>query len=219
MSMHHIGRKAEVRLTRTEVQAGSAGSVAAAAMGGDRSAIQALWQEHRRWIAAVLLAYKPRSVELDDLLQEVAMTLVAKIDTLRQETNVRAWLRAVAINAARAAGRNERSRPMLYTDHVGIEVASSDQSSFSHSDHSERMMKIASHLPEAYREPLMLKAVHGMRSRQIAEILGIPEATVDTRISRARRMVREQARLQDRDMMVAADVKARTDEVSNESAT
>jgi DNA-directed RNA polymerase specialized sigma24 family protein len=41
----------------------------------------------------------------------------------------------------------------------------------------------------------MLKAVHGMRSRQIAEILDIPEATVDTRISRARRMLRESAAL------------------------
>ena len=52
-------------------------------------------------------------------------------------------------------------------------------------------MRLAAQLPDAYREPLLLKAVHGMRSRHIAEIMGIPEATVDTRVSRARRMLRE----------------------------
>ena len=39
----------------------------------------------------------------------------------------------------------------------------------------------------------MLRAVHGMRGRHIAEILSLPEATVETRIARARRMLRELA--------------------------
>jgi RNA polymerase sigma-70 factor (ECF subfamily) len=168
-------------------------------MRGDRSAIAALWQEHRRWIAAVLLAYKPQSEDLEDLLQEVAMTLVTKINTLREESNVRAWLRAVAVNVARAAGRIERSRPRLRLvgDDGELPLMSRDDERIDHGldDNSQRVLALASQLPEAYREPLMLKAVQGMRSRQIAEILGIPEATVDTRISRARRMLREQARL------------------------
>ena len=46
-------------------------------------------------------------------------------------------------------------------------------------------------LPESYREPLLLRAMNGMRSRQIAEILAIEPATVDTRIARARRMLQE----------------------------
>ena len=174
-------------------------SLTAAAMRGDRSAIAALWQEHRRWIAAVLLAYKPQSEDLEDLLQEVAMTLVTKINTLREESNVRAWLRAVAVNVARAAGRIERSRPRLRLvgDDGELPLMSRDDERIDHGldDNSQRVLALASQLPEAYREPLMLKAVQGMRSRQIAEILGIPEATVDTRISRARRMLREQARL------------------------
>ena len=39
----------------------------------------------------------------------------------------------------------------------------------------------------------MLRAVHGMRGRHIAEILDLPEATVETRIARARRMLRDLA--------------------------
>lgn len=166
----------------------------AAAMRGDMVAVAALWQEHRRWIAAVILAYKPRSEDLDDLLQEVAMTLVAKINTLREESNVRAWLRAVAINVARAAGRIERARPVLRLDAMGTNGAAlAADPAIEFDDHSQRVLDLAAQIPETYREPLMLKAVQGMRSRQISEILGIPEATVDTRISRARRMLRERA--------------------------
>jgi RNA polymerase sigma-70 factor (ECF subfamily) len=168
-------------------------------MQGDQSALSALWQEHRRWIAAVILAYKPRSEDLEDLLQEVAMTLVTKINTLREESNVRAWLRAVAVNVARAARRSERSKPVvrLASDHQEAPVMASHVEAIESrlDDHSQRVLANLSSLPDAYREPLLLKAVQGMRSRQISEILGIPEATVDTRISRARRMLREQARL------------------------
>src|SRR5205085_1176651 len=62
------------------------------------------------WVAAILLAHKPRDLELDDLLQDVAMTFVRTISTLRDGAVLRPWLRTVAINAARATGREERRR-------------------------------------------------------------------------------------------------------------
>lgn len=161
-----------------------------------RASLQASWNEHRRWIAAVLLAYKPRSADLDDLLQEVAMTLVSRINTLRDQANLRAWLRTVAINAARAAARTQKNRPTVslnghahsdQTIHPVTEPTAHVQST----DEQRRVMDAIAQLPDAYREPLMLKAVQGMRTRQIAHTLGIEEATVDTRVSRARRMLRD----------------------------
>ena len=43
---------------------------------GDIGAQQELWRAHRRWVAAIILAHRPRSVEVDDLMQEVALKLV-----------------------------------------------------------------------------------------------------------------------------------------------
>jgi RNA polymerase sigma-70 factor (ECF subfamily) len=166
-----------------------AGEVVAAAARGDREAIRAVWQEHRRWVAAVLLAHKPRHVELEDLLQDVAMTLVSKIDTLRDASNIRAWLRTVAINAARASARGPRLRlaGAVADDADSVPAVSPPPAG----DESQRVLALTAALPEPYREPLMLRAVHGMRSRDIAQTLGINEAAVDTRIARARRMLRE----------------------------
>ncbi len=54
-------------------------------------------------------------------------------------------------------------------------------------------MDLASQLPDGYREPLLLKALHDLSYREIGEILDLPETTIETRIARGRRQLRELA--------------------------
>jgi RNA polymerase sigma-70 factor (ECF subfamily) len=154
--------------------------------------VRAVWHEHRRWVAAVLLAYKPAHAELDDLLQDVAMALVKNIAELRDQRNARAWLRTVAINAARAAARPGRNRPMLRLasddDHVGAGAVCDPLAS---GDEARRLLEFACELPGEYSEPLLLRSIHGMSAREVAAILDISEVAVHNRVSRARRMLRE----------------------------
>jgi len=88
--------------------AGDGQSPAAAAVRGDPAAVREVWQEHLRWVAAILLAHKPREMELDDLLQEVAAIVVAKVGELRDAGALKPWLRTVAISVARTAARRKR---------------------------------------------------------------------------------------------------------------
>jgi RNA polymerase sigma-70 factor (ECF subfamily) len=164
----------------------------AAAMAGDTDAMRALWERHRRWVAAVLLAHKPGFEDLEDLLQEVAMTFVSKIDTLRDEAGFRAWLRTIALNAARAAGRKGKYRPRAgLPPHDHLPGAGGSDHRIERDEQLRDILGRVAQLPEAYRQPLLLRAMKGMRSREIAELLDIPPATVDTRIARARRMLRD----------------------------
>jgi RNA polymerase sigma-70 factor (ECF subfamily) len=176
----------------------------AAAIRGDSDAVRALWQENRRWVAAVLLAHKPRQAELEDLLQDVAMTFVRTISRLRDEAMFRPWLRTVAINAARAAGRStKRQRAKLgwritgedQKDDGGAAAPPGEEPAHTAEQHEEsgRLTRLAARLPEGYREPLILKAVRGMSYRQIGALMGLPETTIETRIARGRRMLREMA--------------------------
>lgn len=162
----------------------------------DPAGLEAVWQTHRRWVAAILLAHKPREVDLEDLLQEVAMKLVANSETLRDPRAVRGWLRQVALNVARTSGRRQTVRRGAFNDHADAEGAADggrvDAARVEAREQGRRALEIARTLPDAYREVLVLRAVRGLSYKQIGEILDVPVTTVETRLARARKMVREE---------------------------
>lgn len=154
-------------------------------------------------MAAVILAHKPRWAETDDLLQDVAATLVRKIGQVREEAAFRPWLRTVAINIARAAARGQHHEPLSFSSAVTggrgePELAAGPARDVPTDDEARvegrRLLELAGQLPEGYREPLLLRCLHDMSYRQIGVIVGLPETTIETRIARGRRMLRELAR-------------------------
>lgn len=182
------------------------------AIRGDQEALRDLWHEHRRWVAAILLAHMPRTgvaggggPELDDLLQEVAVTVVAKVSGLRDEAAFKPWLRAVAMSVAKTSGRRVKVRRAGWLKLVGFSGA--DRAGRDHAEQDDgpgsaraqvlaegrRLMELAAELPDGYREPLLLKCVQGMSYKQIGRVMGLPDTTIETRIARARRMLREKA--------------------------
>lgn len=185
----------------------TAGSILVAqAIAGDKAALRALWETHRRYAAAVILAHKPASADLDDLLQDVATTVVAKISTLDSPAAFLGWLRMVSLNVARLAGRKHaaaRIVAILDGHSAPPEPATSDDSatpagSALQTDSAFSLLSYAAQIPDEYREPLLLKSLRNLSYRQIAAAMDLSETTVETRIARARRMVRELATRADR---------------------
>jgi RNA polymerase sigma-70 factor (ECF subfamily) len=169
----------------------------ASAMAGDRDALRRVWQEHRRWVAAILLAHKPRQADLEDLLQTVSLQLCRKIGEVRDPEAFRPWLRMVAVNAARADGRKttrHRHGWLRLVGRSGPEQGSDAEPGRAEAlERGQRLMDLARRLPEGYREPLLMRCVKGMSYRQIGEAMGLPDTTIETRIARGRRMLRELA--------------------------
>jgi len=174
--------------------------------------LREVWADNRRWVAAILLAHKPKDVELDDLLQDVAMTLVRRFHDVRDPSKIRPWLRTVAINAARATARKRKVRLRLVSSGADVEqeAAPMDQGeSESLKDDAQRALEAAQRLHPDYREPLLLRCVRGMSYQRIAQTLDLPVTTIETRIARARRMVREE---------IEFDVDAATMRVTNKQS-
>ena len=172
---------------------------------GDREAQQELWRAHRRWVAAIILAHRPRTVEVEDLLQDVAVKFVSKIHTLRDDRAFRPWLRQIALNVCRGAARSTKSLLRFagpYRDDTDkVEPGSiSEPVSPDHDaphqlaqlDAAQRLLEQALSLPMTYREPLLLRCVRALSYQQISEVLDLPITTVETRLARARRMLREE---------------------------
>lgn len=176
--------------------------LAGRAIGGDEAALRQLWAEHRRWVAAVLLAHMPKTAELDDLLQEVAVAVVAKVSGLREAAAFKPWLRAVAISIAKTTARRSNVRKagfLRVASFAGRDEREDGSAAVAGPGQREvlregrRLLELSGDLPDGYREPLLLKCVQGMSYRQIGRVMGLPETTIETRIARARRMLRERA--------------------------
>ncbi|MBX3382706.1 MAG: sigma-70 family RNA polymerase sigma factor [Phycisphaeraceae bacterium] len=173
------------------------------AMSGERGAVEEVWRLNRRWVAAILLAHKPRWAEVEDLLQEVAISLVRKVHEVREAKAFRPWLRTVAVNVALAAARSGKRRAgesRLNTGEGHDDAVMGHRREdlpppeiLSDSEQGSRLMALAMELPDGYREPLLLKAVQGLSYREIGEILDLPETTIETRVARGRRMLRDLA--------------------------
>lgn len=175
------------------------------ARAGDRDAQQEVWIAHRRWVAAIILAHRPRSIEVDDLMQEVALKIVTKFSTLRDPGAFKPWLRQIVINLCRGAARSLRPTLHLSTserddaqrpdpNRIGMPSVSDERSvgQVEQWDAAEKLLSQAMTLPPEYREPLLLRCVRSMTYRQISEIMQLPVTTIETRLARARRMLREE---------------------------
>jgi RNA polymerase sigma-70 factor (ECF subfamily) len=161
----------------------------ARAASGDRAALEEVWASNRRWIASVIAAHAPRSADVEDLLQEVAATFVAKCKDVRDAASLRGWLRVVAVNVARMAARSQaaETRAVRAVAHAGGEpVAKADAGRG-----AAEMLALLERLPSQFAEPLLLQATQGLSQRQLAQLLGVPETTVETRLARGRRMLRQ----------------------------
>lgn len=190
-----IARLAEVRLFSRATE-------------GDRTAMEAVWRANRGWLAGVVAAHAPRGADVEDLLQEVAATFVAKSREVRDALSLRGWLRTVAVNAARIAARSQRieRRSLAQVAHAlpgmraerpdailsgtrkagGIEAERVEAERVE----AEELLALLREIPAIYAEPLLLQAVRGLSQRGIAELLEVPETTVETRLARGRRMLR-----------------------------
>lgn len=155
------------------------------AIEGDADALEALWRDHRAWVASVVLASLPREAELDDALQEVALAMVRSIATLQEPEAFSAWLRELARRTTQAGGRRASARRRRDSN-LQVQRASE------HKDHEPltELRAMVQDLPEDYREVLLLRG-QGLAIRAIGEIVGAPERTIETRLRRARRMLRE----------------------------
>ncbi|MEM7229737.1 MAG: sigma-70 family RNA polymerase sigma factor [Planctomycetota bacterium] len=173
------------------------------AQAGDLDAQQQLWRQHRRWVAAIVLAHRPRGIDVDDLMQDVAVKLISRIETLREPEAFRPWLRQIILNVCRGAAR--QLKPTLSLSGAGTDdgddrrdaiVPVSAEPSVDRTvgtpDVADRLMRQAMTLPAEYREPLLLRCVRSLTYQQIAAILELPVTTIETRLARARRMLREE---------------------------
>src|SRR5215467_13664150 len=180
-------RRAVIAQPATETSADDA--LVSAARAGDRSAFGLLYDRYARTVHGILLCRVPPR-EVDDLVQEVFLLALRKLDSLRDITRFGAWLSAITRNRANDYYRNASrvEQPMEPADEEKAQSRSTE-----HAAEQEAAMTLAvlRTLPETYREPLMLRLVEGMTGPEIAGRMGLTHGSVRVNLHRGVQMLRE----------------------------
>lgn len=162
---------------------------------GEPEALGELYDEH----AAALLSFARRLVgdhdQAKDLVHETFMTVPSAILRFQGASSLRTFLISIAVNHARHHVR-AASRRRAATDRMAREPEPSNGGSPEQAAMRERLSLALNSaldtLPIEQRVAFVLCEVEEKTSREVAAIVGAPEATVRTRLHHAKKKLREE---------------------------
>ena len=134
--------------------------------------------------------------EAEDLVQETYAKALKGFSSFQPGTNFRAWmfriLRNAFLNTRTGLKMSQAAHLELEMDSPLMPVAEHTPESIllRQIDH-ETLYRAIEELPVVFREVLILRDVEEMNYQEIAEALSIPMGTVMSRLSRARRLLRD----------------------------
>jgi RNA polymerase sigma-70 factor, ECF subfamily len=156
---------------------------------GDRVAFGQLYDRYARMVHGILLARVPPR-EVEDLVQEVFLAALRELHSLRDLSRFSAWLAAITRNRANDHYRKSGPEAAL-TEPVAEDQTESPASGHGGEQAASRILTVIRDLPEAYREPLILRLVEGMTGPEIAARTGLKHGSVRVNLCRGMQLLRE----------------------------
>ena len=127
--------------------------------------------------------------EAEDLVQEAFRSAWKSRNLFVPDGSPRAWL--AAILRRRAADHWRRPRPPTVAgNEYNLEIENNSDDPL-RDDYTDEMQQALSRLPNELKDTLLLVVVGELTHQEAAETLGIPLGTVLSRVSRARKRLRE----------------------------
>lgn len=166
---------------------------------GDLGAFERLVRRHERRVFRLLYRMLGTREEAEDATQEVFLSLHRHGRRFRREARFSTFLYRVAANAAlnrrrslgRARARVEELGRRQLTGEEGPSLGPGPEDALHGARVQEAVQQALQELPRDLRVAVVLFDLEGRPYKEIAEVLGVPEGTVKSRIHRGRSALRE----------------------------
>lgn len=173
--------------------------------GGEPAAFEVLVRRHQKRMFNIAYRMTGNYEDAGDVVQEAFLSAYRTIKRFRGEARFSTWLCGIVINHARNRMRQAGSRayhePLSLDDPpVGQEGGPAfDPPSretpaldvLVRKETQEKVQRCINGLEKEHREIIVLRDIEGFSYEEITGMLGIPDGTVKSRLSRARNALRE----------------------------
>jgi RNA polymerase sigma-70 factor (ECF subfamily) len=140
-----------------------------------------------RWITG-------NRADAEDVVQEASLRAFRAIWNV--DANPRAWMLTIVRNTAFTWLRKNRPAALVVVEELeeladaqsaaGVIDADTPETAFIAKAESAQLEAAIAGLPTVFREVLVLRDIHGLSYREIAEVTGVPIGTVMSRLARGR---------------------------------
>ena len=168
---------------------------------GDRDSITLVMQQNNHALWRLARGILRDESEADDAVQDAYVSAFTHFDEFRGDSSLYSWLARITMNEA--FRRLRRRRPTSDLQGMAETIAvdhphSTTPSAWVNPEHvaaRQEIRRFVEHaidaLPQPFRLVFVLRVIEQWSVEETANRLGIPEATVKTRLHRAKRQLRE----------------------------
>jgi RNA polymerase sigma-70 factor (ECF subfamily) len=157
--------------------------------------VESLVREHSRFVFRIAYSILRNHSDAEDAAQETFIRVLRNRSKLADVREPKLWLAKIAWNVALDHKKSLARRRPAADDDVSVDnfPAAGPQADEAVASAQMRSLleKMIATLPSDLRETLALSTVQELNSNQIADILGIPEGSVRTRLMRARTLLKQ----------------------------
>ncbi len=142
----------------------------------------------------VALGVLHNTAEAEDVAQEAMLRAYRNFHRLRERDRFRAWLVRMSFRLALDRIRSKVRRERHERAAMELRSEASVENLASSREFQRQVARALDELPEKLRIVMVLAAIEGYNTREVAKLAGLPEGTVKSRLFLARKRLAESLR-------------------------
>lgn len=171
----------------------------------DQEALKVMMRKYHDRLFSVANRICKNPADAEEILQDVYMTALNKIDRFEQRSTLATWLYRITVNTALMKLRSHKlvQKNTVPMDDGNLALGESEKSGFSGEQEMspddrfmsvelcEQVCETVESLPEGYRSVFLLRGIQGLSTRKTSEILNVTPAAIKSRLHRSRHLIKE----------------------------
>ena len=175
-------------------------------LSGNKGAFEPLVERHKGTVYALVVGKTGDFASAEDIVQGTFVEAYRNLKSLKDPARFRAWVRGIAMNLSNEWFRKRKrnvpiddldnsNEPALQSEVLPesfVRLPTAPDSDYEVEEMRNYVLRAVERLPERYREVVLLHYMDGLKYREIAEMLEVPESTVLGRLQVGRDQLREE---------------------------
>ncbi|MCF0050383.1 RNA polymerase sigma factor [Dyadobacter sp. LJ53] len=157
----------------------------------DARAQVVFYDRYKSRLLGICLRYARTVAEAEDIFQEGIMKIFSKIGEISKPESVDSWVKTIMIRHAIDYYNQVTRKEILSSsyDNADMEWQVDDHSAVLQRMDVEILMETMNELPDGYRIVVNMYFIDGYKHSEIAQLLGIMEATSRSQLTRGRNLL------------------------------